>query len=188
MDPFESYKEKQILQRIALGDEEAFSVVFDQYRKKIYSVALHYLKSTDAAEETVQDVFLKIWLKRSGLSSIQKFDAYLFTVARNIILDRLKKKAYENALKKDLSANYKYTEDTDTRIKQWQYYRLLDEAVARLPPRQRQIFHLAKKEGKDHKEIAEQLGVSRLTIKKQMARALKSIRQYLDKYLAVLVW
>lgn len=176
-----------MLQQIALGDEEAFSAIFDHYRKKIYSIALVYLKSAESAEEIVQDVFLKIWIKRSALPSIQKFDSYLFIVARNIILDRLKKKAYENAAKKELSFGSKYASDADSRIEQWQYDRLLDEAVSRLPPRQKQIFLLVKREGKDHKEIADELGVSKLTIKKQMARALKSIRQYMDKFLTVLI-
>lgn len=187
MDRFESYGEQQILQQVALGDEEAFAIVFGHYRPRIYSVALYYLKSTESAEETVQDVFLKIWVKRSELPSIQKFNAYLFIVARNIILDRLKKTAYENAAKREMSFNPGYTADTDDRIKQWQYDRLLDEAVSRLPPRQKQIFLLVKQEGKDHKEVAEELGLSKLTIKKQMARALKSVRQYLDKFLAILI-
>jgi RNA polymerase sigma-70 factor (ECF subfamily) len=178
----ETYEERQILQLLASGDELAFNRLFDHYRAKIYSVAMHFLKSPVLAEEIIQDVFLKIWLKRAELPGIQRFDAYLFITARNIIFDRLKKQAYETATLGHLTGRDMYTADTDHSIRQHQFEALLDEAVSHLPPQQKHIFRLAKTEGLSHELIARRLNISRLTVKKQMSRALRYLRQYLNKY------
>ena len=68
-----SYNEEELLAFIANGDELAFTRVFDYYRDRIYSIAFKITHSTTVAEEIVQDVFLKIWLRRDHLIEIENF-------------------------------------------------------------------------------------------------------------------
>ncbi|RZK41728.1 MAG: hypothetical protein EOO90_10275 [Pedobacter sp.] len=82
-------EEKIILTKISRGDSNAFAVLFNFYRNKVYGYAIAILKSEKSAEEIVQNVFIKIWLKREDLSSVDNFGAYLRTISRNETLNAL---------------------------------------------------------------------------------------------------
>ena len=84
--------ETTLLRDVAEGDGKAFRLLFERYWRSVYGVALAFTKSPGLAEEMVQDIFLRIWLKREKLSDVEKFDDYLFIVARNHIFNKLKKK------------------------------------------------------------------------------------------------
>ena len=70
--------DKTLLLRIAEGDEAAFTQVFNIFKNKIFTVAYKLTESQTLAEEIVQDVFLKIWLKRDKLAEVNDFSSYLF--------------------------------------------------------------------------------------------------------------
>ena len=91
------YSEENILALIVQGDEVAFTKFFTLHRNRIYSIAFKITHSTTAAEEIVQDVFLKIWLRKDRLIEIQNFSAYLFVVTRNTVYKALNRiaKNYE---------------------------------------------------------------------------------------------
>lgn len=173
------HHEKRVLQLIAQGSEYAFTQLFDHYRNGIFGIALKFLKSPLLAEEVVQDVFLKIWLKRQDLNHVQNIEAYIITMARNLILDRLKKLAYEVAAKEELARQPAHINDTDHRLRQQQYEQLLRQAVNLLPPQQKQVYQLAKQEQMSYQDIADKMQLSRLTVKTHMAKALQFIRHYL---------
>lgn len=177
------YNEHELLIRLKAGCEVAFTNIFDHYRARIYSVGLKFLKSSVLAEEIVQDVFLKVWLKRAELDKVQRFDAFLFTIARNCIFDRIKKIGYETAAKKIFSKQECHIDDTEYLVRQHQCQQLLQEAIDQLPPQQKQVYYLAKVEGLSHEMIAERMQLSRLTVKTHMAKALQSIRIYLNTHL-----
>lgn len=176
------HHEKRVLQLVAQGSEYAFTQLFDHYRNAIFGVAIKFLKSPLLAEEVVQDVFLKIWLKRQELGDVQNIEAYIITMARNLILDRLKKQAYEVAAKEELSRQPMHINDADHRLRQQQYEKLLEQAVNQLPPQQKQVYQLAKREQLSYQDIAEQMQLSRLTVKTHMAKALQFIRHYLHRH------
>lgn len=171
---------------LAEGSEYAFTQVFDRYRGKVYSVAWHFLKSATLAEEIVQDVFMKIWLKRLDLAELKNTENYLFILTRNLIFDRMKAQSYEAAAQKDLPLPPAFVDDSDHSLRHHQCEELLLDAVNRLPQRQKEVYHMAKVEGLSHEAIAGELQVSRLTVKKHMAEALKFIRKYISQYLAFL--
>ena len=177
------YNEKEVLELLAKGSSQGFAHLFERYRPRIYSVAMRFLKSTELADEVVQDVFVKIWKGREGLVRIHNFEAYLFTMTRNLIFDGLKRLAEEAEAKKDLARSVPYAEGADHSMIEKQYEELLQEAVDLLPPKQRQVFRLAKVEGLSHQAIAEQLQISKLTVKTHMAKALQTIRQNLQHHI-----
>jgi RNA polymerase sigma-70 factor (family 1) len=180
------YNEHELLIRLQADDAKAFTELFDHYRGRIYGVALKFLKSPVLAEEIVQDVFLKVWLKRSEMAAVTRFDAYLFVMARNFIFDRIKKMAYESAAQSEL-LKQPSVNDADHLLIQRQYQQLLQQAIDLLPPQQKQVYHLAKVEGLSHEAIAEKMLLSRLTVKAHMAKALRSIRKYLNTHLHHLI-
>lgn len=73
------------------GNEKAFRKLFDSYRNHLYKFSLSMVCSENRAEEIVQDVFMKIWIKRGSLNPEMSFKSYLFTITRNKTIKFLKK-------------------------------------------------------------------------------------------------
>ena len=178
-----AYDENRVLQQLALGSEVAFTQIFGRYSDWIYNVALKFLKSPELAEEVVQEIFLKIWTRREEMVHAANFQSYLFTMARNQVFDMMKQVAKEATTRQEYVRTIAAVDDADRSLIESQYQELLHEAVNQLPAQQQEVFRLAKVEGLSHQAIAEQMRLSRLTVKTHMARALQSIRQTLEKHI-----
>jgi RNA polymerase sigma-70 factor (ECF subfamily) len=173
---------EELLPKAAAGDEQAFTLLFKSYWQNVYVVALDFTKSETLAEEITQDVFLKIWQNRDNLSTIRKFDDYLFIVARNHIYNVLRKKSIERPFIVHLEEYFQETSYLSDQAVCFKETRdLIDAAVELLPPQQRLIFLLSRNEGFNHNEISEKLGISKGTIKSHINKALHSIRSFLQK-------
>lgn len=179
-----SYNEQEIIQLIAKSDENAFAQLFDHYRNKIYTVALKLTRSTTVAEEIVEDVFLKIWLRRTALNEIENFSAYLYTIARNETYKILKQiaKNYKIVL---LTENDHSLDDNNTEeyLIGREFTSLLQKAIDRLPHQQKQVYQLMKEGDLKRGEIAELLQIKPETVKFHLAQAMKNIRSYCMCYL-----
>lgn len=175
-------QEKEVLTRTAQGDERAFTLLYHHYHTKVYHTALKMLRSPELAEGTVQEVFLKIWQGRGKLAEVREFQDYLFIITRNHVFSRFKKLALEAKVKEGFISNRERSvSNTDEPVIDKEYQALLQEALACLPPQQKKVYHLSREEGKSHLEIAEQMNISKLTVKKHMSIALKTIRARLEK-------
>jgi RNA polymerase sigma-70 factor (family 1) len=171
----------ELLLLVAEGDEKAFRQLFDFYWGKIYSVAVTLTKSPPLAEEIVQDVFLKIWLKRDQLPSVENFEGFLFTVARNHIYNELRRKVVELPFVEHLEQHFRESSALPEQVMLLKETNLLiKEAVEQLPPQQRTVFELSRNEGLDNNKIAERLGISRATVRNHLTKALHFLRNYLQ--------
>src|SRR5690625_5093945 len=83
------YNDRQLLQRIAEGNQKAFDLLFERYRDRLFHYLFKITKSRETAEEMVLDVFVKIWQKKT-LTEVDHFEAFLFRVARNKAVDYLR--------------------------------------------------------------------------------------------------
>jgi RNA polymerase sigma-70 factor (family 1) len=173
------YNERELIMQVSEGNQKAFRQLFDHHWDNIFSVALAFTKSTELSEELVQDVFLKIWLKRAILPSIEKFDAYLFIIARNHIYNELRKKIVHQPFVEQLQQCFQESSALpEQQLLLKETKQLIDKAVTKLPTQQRTVFELSRNEGLDNNKIAEKLGISKLTVKSHMTKALKFIRSY----------
>jgi RNA polymerase sigma-70 factor (ECF subfamily) len=179
LSPDQSYDEQELLRLIAQSDESAFTQLFDHYRNKIYTIALKLTHSTTVAEEIVEDVFLKIWLRRTALQGIENFGAYLYAIARNETYKILKQiaKNYKTVL---LTENNLSLVDnhTDEYLIAKEFTSLLQKAIDRLPNQQGQVYKLMKESGLKRAEVAELLQIKPETVKFHLAQAMKNIRAY----------
>lgn len=91
----QSYEEAKLVALLADDSEYAFQLLFDRHRNRIYQTAILYLKSPVLAQEVVQDIFLKLWFERRNLRKDLPLEAWLFSIAKNNLLNRLKKVANE---------------------------------------------------------------------------------------------
>src|ERR1700737_4438193 len=85
-----------VLGKIAVGDEVAFKQLYLSFYKRLYQFALAIVKTREAAEEIVEDVFIRIWNQRDNLFVIYNLGVYLYTATKNTALNYLSKKASEN--------------------------------------------------------------------------------------------
>jgi RNA polymerase sigma-70 factor (ECF subfamily) len=170
--------------QMAKGDEFAFREIYDRYWYGIYKTVFRYTKSKVIAEDIVQEVFTILWNKRSQFTAVIHLERYLITIARNITYRTLQQIAQEKTVSQTIVKEKITTENhTDDRLLEKQYDELLKQAVHLLPTQQKQVFQLAKVHGLSQKDIAQQLNISRFTVKTHMAKALQSIRHYLQPYL-----
>ncbi len=176
------HNEKELLHLIMQGNEKAFRIIFDHYRTKIYAYAMHLTESADLADEAVQDVFMKLWLNKERLQSVNDFASWLHTIARNTIFDVLKQMAKEKKGKSKLVSIQSKDSDADTVLLDKENQQLLAEAIMLLTPQQQEVWRLSRQEGLKQEEIAQKLGISINTVKVHMVSALRIIRQYLDSH------
>lgn len=174
------HNEKELIRLIAGDDEIAFRELFERYSDNIYGVAMAYTKLADAAEEIVQDVFVKIWMNRNKLLQVERFDDYLFIVARNYILNYLrnnkKNKQFTTQLF-DHFGEYTITPEDEFLVKESQ--KLIEQAVAALPPQQQMVYELRRRQDLSLEDIANQMNISRNTARNHLNQALKHIKEYL---------
>ena len=182
--PFDEARTIELLSR---GDEQAFVRVFDQYRKRIFGVAMTLLKSEEQAKEVVQEVFLKVWTKRDELANVQSLENFLFIMARNMILNDLKRQVLDRNAKSEFSHNSNQVNNADWSIREQQCEDLLSEVINRLPPQQQLVYRMAKVDGMSYDGIARQLNISRFTVRNHMAEALRSIRLTIHQHLGMVV-
>ncbi len=172
--------EARLLAMLSHDSEFAFQVLFDQHKNHVYKVACLYTKSTDTAEEILQEVFMKVWTHRKNLGEIKSFEAWLYTVTKNAILNYNKRLAAEWKMYKSYTQQNRTTEnDTDHKICDAQFQKLLQEIITQLSPKQQLIYKLAKEESLSYKQIADLLSISPLTVKTHLASALRTIRNNL---------
>ncbi|MEI3802794.1 sigma-70 family RNA polymerase sigma factor [Chitinophaga sp. CCNWLW40] len=165
------------LRRIANGDHLAFEVVFRYYRDKVFNIAYKLTGSREMADDIVQDIFLQVWLKRSIMADVQHFKAYLFTLSRNYIARYIKRNA--RLIFTQASENDGVPEEAaDRLLQEKEYAGILQQAIARLPAQQAEVYRLSKQEGLKREEVAGIMGISPETVKAHLALAMRSIRAY----------
>jgi RNA polymerase sigma-70 factor (family 1) len=168
---------RYLLNELSSHNEMAFRRIFDAFSGQVYSFSLRLTRSKENAEEIVQEVFLKIWINRELLSTIDNFPAYLYTLTRNLALNNLKRIAVEKRthamLQHEMQSKDNVTEQT---VIHHDYEQFLSKAINHLPPQQRLVYSLCHQEGLRYDEVAQRLKISKLTVKTHMQHALRSIK------------
>jgi len=172
--------EAQLVKSLSKGDIVAFNALFKEYSGRLFRFAYGYLKSETESEELVQEVFTKIWERRSCLKEELSFRSFLFTIAFNLIRKHFRTKKY---LAKYFTTGVSEDFDTTTtqKINYDSLYHYIKELVDKLPEKRRDIFIKSRFEGLTIKEISEDLGISHKTVENQLTEALKFIRTNLNK-------
>ena len=178
--------DNELVKQLAAGDEEAFCEPYACYWKKLCNFCSRFLESYDMAENYAQDIFMKIWENRELLDPEKSFSSYLYTIARNKVLNYLRHVARSETLSRKYIQAYsdspEYEPECGEELLEKDYFALLRQAILRLSPRQRQVFCMSRNGNMTHKEIAERLGLSVYTIQEYMSDSLKSIKDYVSKH------
>lgn len=180
-----------LFERIRKGDETAFELVYKSYVSRLYYFVYEYVPNTDIVENIVQETFMTLWNKRSTLADNTNLGAYLFTVARNNCLYKLRDRRYKQRLFKstdvdesELNENLDSLSAIDMSLISFsEIEQIIENTIRRLPPQCRTVFILSRFEDKKNREISEELGISLKTVEMHVSRALKLFRTTLKDYL-----
>lgn len=158
-------------------DQQAYKELFTELYEYLYHFAWSVVKSKELSEETVSDVFIKVWEKRKSLLQISNLKVYLYVATRNIALNYLnKQKRTSFADIEEFSINLKSNySDPEQLLITSEMMLLIQKAIVQLPPRCRLVFKLIKEDKMKYREVAEVLHVSVKTVENQMAIALSRI-------------
>lgn len=185
--------DKFILEALRKDNVKIFKLLFDNYYEGMVRYAMRLLHKPEIAEEVVQDVFERLWIRREELQINLSLSAYLFTSVRYQCINYLKSKIHSFVLEDDLTQldqSFDITPHDELELKDLK--EALKISVNALPEQCRIIFDLSRNSGLSNSEIAEQLGLSPKTIENQITIALKKIREFLLKnwyvFFLVFVW
>lgn len=170
---------ESLLRLISGGDEDAFRVLFDHYRKRFHWVVMKMTGSGHVAEEITQEAFIKIWNQRESLEHVHNADAYFFTVVYRLVYKYYKKLAIDEKIEQAALLSPDSASVTEETVLARESQRVINEAIGRLPPQQQLIYKLSKIEGLSREEIAGRLNISSNTVRNHLAEAMKSLRIYL---------
>jgi RNA polymerase sigma-70 factor (ECF subfamily) len=177
------HSDKELVALLAADNEDSFNIIYDKYREHVHKVAMRYLKSDNISHEVVQEVFMKLWLERNNIIPTTPIEGWLCTVAKNITLNKLKKVAIEWRAINHLKATQPTFDDaTQNRLNDADCNHLLQEALTNLSENQRLVFRLSREENQSYIEIANNLNISPLTVKKHMSRALANLKLFFTGY------
>ncbi len=182
-------KDNELLRKIRRGDLCAYESLFKDYYVMLGIIARSFVINQHAAEEIVEDVFIKIWERRKYAVINTSLRAYLIKAVQNRCINYLKQQKNEREKKEKTSKNINYellcwSEDYPLdKLLDNELSDAIEKAVCNLPERCRQIFLLSRDKGLQYEEIAKNLKISVNTVKTQMKIALARLREELKEYL-----
>lgn len=171
--------EKTVLFKVADGDVNAFRQLFEAYKNKVYSYAVHYTDSQAEAEEIVQEVFLKVWLHKETLPFLERFEAWVFTITRNQSFNSLRRIARHASFTGAIAEAGESGESADKSLLYKEQEQLLQSAIRNLPPQQQLVYKLHNEQHLSALEIARRLNISHSTVKNHLSLATRAIRSFL---------
>lgn len=175
---------REWLQRIARGDEAAFALLYKHTVASIYNAVLTYVKAEYAAEEIVQDVYVKLWNNRDKLAEVEQPDSYLFIMARNAVMTHFRKITAEQKLFISLpEAGSLPRESVSGHLMVKEYQAIHAKAMNLLPTQQQAAYRLAYEQELPLAAIAATMKLSRSTVKKHLELSRRFVRDYVNAHI-----
>lgn len=163
---------------IAKGNEHMLAELYKLYHKRLQHFSRLIIRNDQAAEEVVDDVFVKLWTRREKVTEIENLTVYLYIAVKNQSLNALSKKAQELVTESfnfiDIDIEEPVGKADELMITE-EMMKRMRTAVDALPPRCKMIFKLIREDGLRYKEVAQILNIAVNTIDVQMAIAVKRI-------------
>lgn len=172
--------DKILFQKISEGDEQAFRTLFYQYVPIVRSVVKKLTKDDHAHEELMQEVFLRIWLSRDQLPTIENSRAWILQIVHTRTFNWLKSRKRRTETFAELNTEQNYPQQNDDPGILYETKKLIAQGIDEMPEQARKIYKLNREEGYTIQQISEQLKLAPQTVKNTLARATKALRDYLQ--------
>lgn len=172
----------ELVDRLHIGDESAFRLVFDRFHQRIFLFAFKFLKDKEQSEEIVQDTFLNLWLHREKLDGLKPLEPFIFAIARRKLIDTWRKAATAQSYRDNLYQTIESSRNEPLeKLLMKDLERITEEGLMQLNCQQQKVFKLSRYEGFTYEEIAEEMKISKSTVKYHLINALKLLRYHFQK-------
>lgn len=178
---YDHLREKELFNRIAEGDEEAFKLVYQHFMTLLSGAVMQLVKTEADVAEVLQESFMRVWLNRDKFPEITQPGGYVRRIIINECYRHIKKNQVRQKLHHslDTSTSLHTAHPTEQRLELTETRALIQQAISEMSPRQSMIYALSREQGKRIAEIAGSLDLSPDYVKKTLATALKKIRKKL---------
>ncbi|MET0392177.1 MAG: RNA polymerase sigma-70 factor [Chitinophagaceae bacterium] len=177
---------RELGRRIALYEDiKAYKELYMLLAEGLQRFSYSMIRSREAAEEIVSDVFIKIWQIRSRLGEIDNLRVYMYTITKNFSINYIQRN-YKNAPVSIETMDIEpviETGDPEELCISAEMVNNIRKTIRQLPPQCRLVFQLVKEDGLKYKEAAEVLNISALTVRNQLAIAVRKIAASLPPHL-----
>lgn len=176
-----SIENQELLEKVASGDWEAFATLYNTYVPKLYRFIYPFAnQNKEDTEEVIQDVFLKVWMRKEKIIGLRSFESYLFRMAKNQLLDqRGRQDSQLRLINKFGGASSTELASVHDQLVYDEYYKIAKVALQDLSPQRRRIFDMRMEQEMSIDEIAKALNISSSAVKKQLYEAINTIKQQL---------
>jgi len=188
-----------LMLRVKQGDTAAFTELVEKYKQPIMNLAYRTVRDMTEAEDLAQNVFVQVYKSASRYKSTAKFSTWLFTIARNLCLNEIRRRSRHPA--ESLDATHPDQDDQPLQqyedkktfsppesLLQGELAQQIDRALADLPENQRSAILLCRQEELSYEEIAETLGCSVSATKSLIHRGRETLKERLKAYLRTGDW
>jgi len=184
MFDYSLYSDEELMEEIKANNMFAFDALYRRYSRQICIFAYSILKSTEEAENILQDVFLNLWENRINIKKNSSVKSYLFTITHNSAISIIREEARKSKFIEHIKAlNQSDQDPVNKELELLELWTRLNEVVNSLPTRQKEIYLLHVVACLKYQEISEMLNISMNTIENHMSRAIKTIRKKIKPYI-----
>lgn len=176
MLPDDYYLVKQMQEH---DSQLAFTHLYKKYGRAVYALCYHYLCSAELAEDALQDIFFKIWDKRHTKDKNTPFRNFLFTIAKNHLLNILKSQRYHENVEDYINTIVDDPNDKEMKILKEGRLDDIQQAIQKLSPQKQKVVEMKLYNSSSNQEIANKLNVSINTVKSLYTSALHDLRRIL---------
>jgi len=171
---------KELIRRSRDGDLQAMEILYEHFKSSLFSLALRYTYNFAAAEDVIQDVFVKVFTNLHTLDDDKAFFGWLYRIAVNTCLSYLRSHKMIRQRTVPLEDVHGILPDSGPSVSEKAENKLLEDSIQQLPPKLKSVFLLHDVQGFKHSEVAQILGCSVGTSKSQLFKARKKIRKLLE--------
>jgi RNA polymerase sigma-70 factor (ECF subfamily) len=187
MASYHQHSDQELVALLKADDHTAFGEIYKRYAALVINFTAKRLHDLPAAEDIVQEVFVRLWSNRGHFELKVSLGSYLHRAALNRMLNYLKhedtKEVYLDSLRSFIAAG---TEGADFRARASNLEEIIQKEIDLLPPKSKQVFELRRKQQLSNREIAETLNISEQTVETHLKKARKQLRTRLGLFVYLL--
>jgi RNA polymerase sigma-70 factor (ECF subfamily) len=175
-------QEKILILELKCGNAKAFEELYFRYHARLHYFSYKIIRDNQEAEGLVQEVFIAIWENREKLDENKSFSSFVFRIARNKILNIIKKQLTQKIYHKYISDKEKDWMDLRIDIESMEFMDIIQKSIDVFPERTKEIFLLSRNDDMTYMEIAQKLNITEDVVDHEIRKALQKIKEYLSRY------
>ncbi len=197
--PDQTDSDAVLMLRVKRGDRAAFAELVEKYRQPLFNFVFRTLRDETETEDVAQNTFLQVWKSRTRYERTAKFSTWLFTIARNLCLNEIRRRSRHPA--ESLEETHAEHDDQPSRqyedkkiflptenVLHGELARKIEEALDQLPENQRTAILLCRQDEVSYEEIAKILECSLSATKSVIHRGRETLKEKLKPYLQTGDW